>query len=224
MTVSVDMVGRPWCDIRTVAPDGFTSKEYASRRSVQCYQFYAIEDIAARCRAIFDCASADDVRRGRKWYRSVRQICRGLAVEYGRPFKVVAAVVAVLSPRLRWSKNLPAAIAILAGEDTFDPLPDNVDKAYRILDGEDVWSVLGGNKVSRFYLNIIGHEEVATLDIWMLRGMLGDDSLGDDDYKAITDKVYRTLEQVLVAEAARTGLTVAEYQAVLWVVVRGDWE
>jgi thermostable 8-oxoguanine DNA glycosylase len=112
----------------------------------------------------------------------------------------------------------------MAGESSPDPLPNNVDKAERILGGEDVWDVIGGNKVTRFYLNLIGREEVATIDMWTLRGLLGDDTLTDGDYKALTDKSYAALECVLQAEARKVGLTTAQYQAVLWIVIRGAAE
>jgi hypothetical protein len=135
----------------------------------------------------FRSATIAELSNGRDWYRRARRLAEDLVVEYalaipGSPrwhkeVTKAAAVIAVLSPRLSWTKNVELArqvytdaarIARLRNEpelyrqrranltESFPGLKGNGDKAYRILvDGEDPEDVVSGPKVTAFWRTIV---------------------------------------------------------------------
>lgn len=142
--------------------------------------------------ATFRLATDGDRATGHGWYGRARLLSESLAESYPAAVDLpdneedwearvrrAAGVVAVLSPRLAWRKNVEyaqlayivrAAIereahrglrlvtddvkaAIFAG--MIPTLNANARKAYRILSGEDPEVVLGGPKVTAFYWTIV---------------------------------------------------------------------
>ena len=79
---------------------------------------YAAEHRHMRDRllSIYSAASRDVVEAGRLWYPGAENVVADLSREFslGRPR--VAAIVAVLSPRQRWRKNVEGARHVLEGE------------------------------------------------------------------------------------------------------------
>ena len=131
--------------------------------------------------ATFRQATDGDRAIGHGWYTRARDLAEKLADEFSEdwePFPVLkaAGVIAALSPRLAWRKNveyaelaymtfrqmqreLPASLtedtrqAVFAG--VIPTLNANARKAYRILNGEAPEDVLGGPKVRAFYFTIV---------------------------------------------------------------------
>lgn len=138
--------------------------------------------------AAFRAATDGDRVAGHGWYsrafdlackiadEQVRRLNLQTEAEWEREVHKAAGVIAALSPRLAWRKNVEyAELAYLQYYDILtwrDNPPDglvaeaffagmiptlnaNARKAFRILKGEHPESVLGGNKVRAFYFTIV---------------------------------------------------------------------
>jgi hypothetical protein len=89
---------------------------------------------------------------GADWYDRAHEIARELDPE--DPDRA-AAVIAVLSPLERWERNVELAREAYAlGRLERGTLKKSIDKANRILAGEDPADVVSGPKVTRFYRTI----------------------------------------------------------------------
>jgi hypothetical protein len=88
---------------------------------------------------------------GKSWYATAREIAATL--DPTDPSRA-AAVIAVLSPRVHWDRNVRMAAEVYAGI-TPGCLKANANKARRIVDGEDPDSVVSGPKVRAFWHAIV---------------------------------------------------------------------
>jgi hypothetical protein len=97
--------------------------------------------------------------RGMAWYDDANRTARRMATQYGVSLEVAAGVIAATSPNNSWAGNVKVAERILAtGDTTQGYLGVGLSKARRILDGEDVESVLTSRtyfKVLNFYRGIV---------------------------------------------------------------------
>lgn len=154
---------------------------------------------------------------GTDWYPLARRIVERMAIEYDYPATTVAGVIAALSPRLQWAPNLRAARAVLRGEVPRGVFSASLRKAQAIADRGTLpypLDVLGGPKVRAFFLALMGRDDVAVVDTWVLR------AVGYDTDK-LTPKAYDAISQALRIAAAEVGITTARLQAIAWVAVRG---
>lgn len=195
---------------------------------------------------VFRSSTVAERSNGREWYRRARTLAEKLAVKYDTGPDAVeraAAVIAVLSPRLNWNKNVELAELIYAQYQTADSainsrerivaqfpgLKANASKAIRILDGEDPEDVVSGPKVTAFWRTITNPFDPRAvvvdrhaLDVAM--GKVLDDRqrgiiLGRKGaYDALSD-LYRRAAKRLTKETGAEW-TPAEVQATTWVVWR----
>ena len=193
-----------------------------------------------RLTRIYNGANAD-ARNAADWYKDVAaRDCEAISRETGVPFKHVAATMAVLSPGPQYSVNVAdtrrmcqwAADGGYSGPADSNPLPSvstygpNRIKAAAILDswvlfGEDADPAehVSGPKVTAFFRNIIGELQHVTLDRHAVRPISkeGKDTPRNKTERARMEDAYRRA-------AAKVGLHPAEFQAVVWVAVRGAAE
>ncbi len=148
------------------------------------------------------------------WYRESRRTARSLARKHNATLATSAGVIAALSPRIRWSTNVLGADHILGGGNEGPGFNTNVEKACRIRDGERPLSVLGGPKVTAFYRAIMGDKDAAVIDVWMWR------AIG----VAPGSMPYEQAADILRSCAAQAGVTVSDFQAIVWTQVRGGAE
>lgn len=191
-----------------------------------------IADYAAdRCRAILADADADTIARGRAWYYHAHGVARDLAHETGRDIHETSAVVAVLSPRVRWADNVTDADMLLRGElSGFRALLSNVGKAWDIIARvRPVDEIVSGPKVRRFWHNIrnpySSHD--VTLDVWMLRALVDPANLAHyrEPYAFLARKgVYDAISDGVRRVADENGWMAHEIQAIVWIHVRGSHE
>ena len=93
-------------------------------------------------------------------------------------------------------------------------LRNSVGKAERIWQGERPLQVLSGPKVRNFYRAMMGDENAMTVDRWMLRAV-------GWPTDTITNGQYDLVANAIRQASLGTGLTPAQYQAAVWVKVRG---
>ncbi len=174
---------------------------------------------------MYDQCSAADLAAGLGWYARAEREAAALAAGTSLSTIQCAGIIAALSPRVQWSVNLAAAIAMvdaaIAGES--EPivagLPNNRAKAWLIANGADPSIVLSGPKVRAFFANITGDHNAVTVDVWAARAAEGKrNNRGPDGkrYEAIADAYRRA--------AARRGISPRDMQAAVWTHIRGDAE
>lgn len=160
-------------------------------------------------------ASIQDKIYGLDWYTRAHHWCAATGARYGARTRTVAAILACTSQRVSWgfAKELTA--------DAFNGLPVRHysqvrDKVRRLLAGEDPWRVLRGQKIRAFWRAIMGDKRAVVLDTWMLRCGLG--------APRASVKQYRNTAAILRAEARAAGLSPADFQAIIWCHVRGEYQ
>lgn len=164
---------------------------------------------------------------GVDWYGDQRREIGRVADELDIDPDTFAAVVAVLSPRMRWVHNIDTARLVVeyyqrGGEESITDLylnegvyafRANVIKAFKILSaGPD--SVKWGPKTWSFYRNLCGDPDAVTVDRHHARIMLGLHQPGD---AKLSPLAYREMAAVTRDVAKFLGLPPAELQASLWV-------
>lgn len=169
-----------------------------------------------RLLSIFDAAESDVREAGRLWYPGAENVIADLSREFqlGRPR--VAAIVAVLSPRQRWRKNIEGARHVLEGEAWRAPgYAENRAKAEALIAGAPLEQIIGGEKVTSFWANLIGSRTAVTVDVWAQRAALG-------YYHRHQPKRnrYTRLVAIYRAAAEAAGETPREFQSIIWNAIR----
>lgn len=180
------------------------------------------ENIAKRLRRMDGRITDAERAAGTAWYYRARDIVEGMSADYGVTVEVAAAVLAVLSPNVRWSTNVSAARAMLDAwyngepQPTVAGYPANRNKAWAILGTGDT-SRLSGPKVEAFAANLRGDLEYVTLDMWAYRAV-------GVDPERVPRGVRDNVVKGYCRAAAQIGVPVAVFQAIIWVHVRGGAE
>lgn len=180
----------------------------------------AAEHIAKRLQRLYALTTDAERTAGIAWYWRATDTMDALASEYGLDRATVANVTAALSPQCPWGRNVAGTRLVL---DTHARGADwtaarsatvytvNVRKAFRIMDGDH--GALKGPKVEAFGANLRGDLDYVTVDMWATRAAVRRDIPGRD--RAAIVKGYRMA-------AKRCGVSPAEFQAIIWVHVRGS--
>lgn len=163
-------------------------------------------------------ATDSDLHAGMRWYKDAhlraKRISKGLKV----PLYKVVGVIASLSPRNKWDRNMKDAVALIrkgkkAKVATFNA---NKRKALLVLEASNekqVRILLNGRKITSFYENILRpyKNSSVTVDVWAFR------SLGMEPL----NKNYSLVEDAYKSTAKELGIKNHELQAIIWSVVRG---
>lgn len=184
-------------------------------------------------KAIYELASAAEIVEGIAWYGTAKSIATVLAGQYEIPANQAIAVLAALSPRNKWSRNVADAEALIgayvaAGSEqarltkvcTFGA---NKEKAVKVLESgletlPTALDILSGPKLREFASCIAGLEEVC-IDghawcIWQgSRVTLA-------DVPPIGVKLRREIKKDYRKAANDLGLKASEVQAICWVAWR----
>jgi hypothetical protein len=179
------------------------------------------ETLTRRILRTFDRATASDLESGARWYDEAGSLASQLSDSAGYSREQVAAVIAHLSPRTSWDRNVASAVALVreggVAARELGAIGDNVDRAVASLDWEDPVASFGpkAHKTRSFYLNILGDREAVTVDVWAAR------------VAGVTEKelrrvgVYDQVAHAYRLAARRRGVDPSTMQAVTWVVARG---
>jgi hypothetical protein len=183
---------------------------------------YMVQKIRKSLRNHFNMASDAQIKSGRAWYAEAHKICDNLSSDMFPP-EIVAGVIAALSPRNKWERNILDAEAVLeavrggvAPEDikvcTFNT---NKFKAFEIAKGNKIIDETS-KKTHAFIRNIADLDtDYVTIDVWHLRACFG-----KTIETGLTALRYDLIESITLDEAKRVGLKGYEYQAIIWEVVR----
>lgn len=198
----------------------------------------------SRILVTFDRATPADVSAGASWYGAdAANLISDIARLGNVSRAAAAAVVAQLSPRTTWGRNVSAATALClaygqGGPDRAQRAYDaaravgamgaNVDRALVALtayaDGADPIATVNGPKTGAFARNLTGDRDAVTVDVWAARVALSPSwQRGQDDNSETVlgrSGVYGALSQAYRVAARRRGVDATTMQATAWIVVR----
>jgi hypothetical protein len=182
--------------------------------------------------AVYNAATADDLREGLAWYQTAHDWCRTMAGSH-RPWLIArnAGIVAALSPLNGWGNNKRKAaeviskrgnITVVKGQPNGIGLGNNVKKAIAIYKGADPLDVLSGDKVRAFYQTILNPQ--GDIDPVIDRHAF-DIAVGErtDEKRrgALSRKgVYAEFAHAYREAAKIAGIGSAQMQAVTWIAWR----
>lgn len=148
---------------------------------------------------------------GMDWYEIVHDYARGLHPNVS----AAAGIIAALSPRMPWHRNILLAEMCVVGNLTGGALKRSIHGANTIRDGAHPWDVLGGLKTRSFYVNILDplDTDVVTVDTHAIKvAGLSRDSVGKGLYNELS-QAYRDAAKV-------AGIRPNQMQAVTWMTYR----
>ena len=182
--------------------------------------------------ALLDLASAGEQSEGLTWYQRANVAATRLADQYEIEIETAAGVIAALSPRNKWERNLIDAENLIAafvagGPDSCEEIKvctfgANKKKAIDIL----IWSageavateILSGPKLVEFFSCIIGRDDVCidghAYSIWF------GDRVKLADVPSIGKKLRAEIKKDYLAVAKKNNLKGYEVQAITWVAHR----
>jgi hypothetical protein len=176
------------------------------------------ERIARRYAALYRRAGGME---GSAWYFDAHRTARRLARRYKVTLGQAAGVIAAMSPGMSWKGNVTVAGTIIgafvrgAAGPPKAGLTRNVANAWGVLQGHPVRAMLRGPKTYAFYRSIMGHQESAVIDRWMMRA-------AGFDKDSPTAREYGMLSKALRLAAKREGVKPNVLQAVVWTYARGS--
>lgn len=166
-------------------------------------------------------ATEADREAGARWYGEGEVFCTSLAAQTGHSVETVAAVVAHLSPRTTWSRNLYGATMLLTTGEAPTCIAANVERARKALVAAEPRETFGPTapKTRRFMANLLGERDVVTVDVWAARVAFGP----RDDAEKVLGRVgvYDAIERAYQIAALRLGVDPVTVQATTWIVARG---
>lgn len=167
--------------------------------------------------SVFGRATPLDYVEGLTWYPRAHE----LAKEIAPTLEMGAGVIAALSPMMGWERNAFLARESFATGKAFGGLGKNVAKAQAIIDGSDPLIVLGGDKVTNFYQNILtaGNSGV-TIDRHAYDIALN--KVHGKEKRRIGKRVYREFSEAYVEAAKHIDILPAELQSITWLVWRKE--
>lgn len=179
--------------------------------------------------SVYNLANVSDIEAGTNWYASAKRIAKNLAAKYNLHTCEAAGVIAALSPRNKWERNVVDAenlikvwVADPASVHTVKvcTFGANKAKAVKILEAgcltdAEVLAILSGPKLSEFYSCIVGIPGEVCIDghaysIW------AGDRITLANVPSIGVKLRRTIKADYNKAAEIAGIPAYEMQAITW--------
>jgi hypothetical protein len=152
------------------------------------------------------------------WYDDARIFAMNQTTESVSHVKV-AGIIAALSPLKSWEENKRITITFLQNGKT-SHTKTNHQKAVDILncDGkvETICDILNGNKVTAFFLNIVGYKNVVTIDRHALAVAIGRSITGNEGV-GITKIQNEFFQRCYQIAARKENVDPSYMQAITWV-------
>jgi hypothetical protein len=144
-----------------------------------------------------------------------------IAQRFNLTVNQAAAIIAVLSPRNKWARNVRDAIGLCkyGTEYKTSTFGRNTGKALNIIEGKPVCDYVKGNKVEAFHKLIVNPLDSNTVcvDTWAIALAL---NIKPSEVGTLTDKNYSDLSLCYVNVAREVNITPWQMQAVTWLWIR----
>ena len=177
------------------------------------------ETVVKRILRSFNKATNQDIVDGLAWYTEVTDLVYHLSATSGYTEPQVAAALAHLSPRLRWSQNVDS-IRLLVNTGTVPAyvMSGPAGRARRALEAANPELTFGKKalKTLNFSRNCSGCVNSVTVDVWAAKVV----GVTESQLKLVG--VYDAIAHCYRLAAKRAGVTPAQIQAITWIVVRGS--
>lgn len=164
-------------------------------------------------------ATPKQLARGLSWYSDTHVFASALD-----PDRIhrAAGIIAAVSPRVRWEWNMTMAARTYVDGFASGTLPSNCAKANAIYNGAAPLTVLGGDKVRNFYLNIVDPRGCDAVAIDRHAFDIAINRTSTDAERHLLGKVgmYETFASLYRSAARQIGVLPSAVQAVTWVVWR----
>lgn len=172
-------------------------------------------DITRRLLRAFDNANAEQKQRGERWYDDARATAEYLERAYALSPGAGAGIIAALSPRIHWNRNITLAKLLCTGMEV-KALGRSLRHARAIAQGARTGTVLNGPKTRAFAACISrpSNPWAVCIDVWAAR------AAGVDPNKLKSKKLYNQTADAYRAAAKMRDLNPAAFQAVIWIVTR----
>ena len=174
---------------------------------------------------VFEEATPQEVITGMDWYHEAHELACSLRDEFGVSLDVAAGVIAALSPRSKWERNMADARKVIAtfcqGRDPMDvpvgTFNRNKEKAVGILMAGTRHGVLSGPKVCAFADNIEDpHSAAVTVDSHAYNAWIGERAISNGSGPRVTPKRFREAAGDYRKVAQLYDITPAQAQAIIW--------
>ena len=185
-------------------------------------------------KAVYLLATTQEKIDGAKWYQSAHDISMKLAIDYGLTLQTAAGVIASLSPRNKWSRNVIDAENLI---EAFVRDPEsavnikvctfnkNKEKALKILkNNQDFFTdttrdILKGPKLIEFFNCILGVKDDVCID-GHAYCIFNGSRTSLKDVPSIGVKLRKEIKSDFRKAAAKFNISAAEMQAITWVAWR----
>lgn len=158
------------------------------------------------------------------WYDEANDLAYSLTELGDLDFDQACCIIAAFSIRQRWSKNVELATRFAQGERNLPALGTVNRIAENVVAFDDPYTALNGQKTNAFAHNIAGDLDAVTVDVWMLKAA-GEDhtkSPNKTKYNAISDAIRIAAANGVQVKNRRVYLKPAQYQALVWIIIRGE--
>lgn len=175
---------------------------------------------------VWDRCTPSDIESGANWYGAAGAIVQDIGALSGDAPETVASVVAQLSPRTAWDRNVAGAYALcVTGQRATGIMHGNYDRAAATMvvgrNGGDPVATINGPKTNAFARNILGDREAVTIDVHAARIALDPNYRrgGAGDVERIVGRAgaYVALANAYRVVAARIGVDPTTLQAATWI-------
>ena len=105
---------------------------------------------------VFNLSMEEERAQGLTWYNDAAAHCFNLSLKYDMPLEKVIGIIAALSPRCPWNRNVIETDSLIQtrGRSKVTTYLSNKKKALAILRGTHPLNILNGHKVKTFYDNL----------------------------------------------------------------------
>lgn len=182
--------------------------------------------------AVYNLSSLSDRNQGLNWYARALTFADNLGEVYDIPYTTIVGVIAALSPRNRWERNMQDAesmVKVAANGGTIDDLmslkvctfSSGKSKAAAILadrvsDRDELLAILKGPKLCEFFNCILGDSDDVCIDGHAYSIWVGD-RITLANVPSIGKKLRASIKADYQAAAKDLGLRTHELQAITWV-------
>ena len=185
-------------------------------------------------KAIYSLSTIQEKIDGANWYESAHKIALNLADNYGLTLQTAAGVIAAISPRNKWTRNVIDAENLI---ETFVRDPEsavkikvctfnkNKEKALKILrNNQDFFTdntreILSGPKLNEFFNCILGVEDDVCID-GHAYCIFNGSRTSLKDVPSIGVKLRKEIKSDFRKAAAKFNISAAQMQAITWVTWR----
>jgi hypothetical protein len=186
------------------------------------YEKFAINK---RLDNLFNMATEKDITDGKDWYKIANNEAQKLANEFNICPLKCAGVISALSPRNKWNQNLKDAYSVCKafnegkGANDIKVCTFNTNKfrAFAILN--NLVEITNDSRKTYAFVRNVGSLDAdrITIDVWHLRACYG------KDMGKVSPLIYDQLEALTLRKAKQLGLKGYEYQAIIWVIIRNNY-